>query len=224
MKFNSQEKYKQWAQNQDWYQSISLSCGYKTPGYVDSEKRIKQFSQYNFEGKRVLDIGCNSGLYCLTAKRMGAKHVTGIDINTMRLEQARIIAENEGHEITYLEKGIEEVPNLGVFDIVICIAVLTEIPDLLGSIETLKNSFNEKAYIEMDIAEPFIYIPRLYQLLKFLKGEKPSRHYAEARRSKRGWMMSPSMGLLRELFGNEFEIKDLGQSLRYRLLEISRVD
>ena len=72
MKYTSTEEYKQWAQSQDWYQSITLSCGYKTPGNIDSEKRIEIFSKYDFKGKRVLDIGCNSGLYCLMAKRLGA--------------------------------------------------------------------------------------------------------------------------------------------------------
>lgn len=52
---------------------MSLFCDYKTPGNVDPEKSIEIFSKYNFKGNRVLDIGCNYGLYCLIGKVCGTE-------------------------------------------------------------------------------------------------------------------------------------------------------
>lgn len=222
--FKNSEEYLNWAKDQDWYQYISLSCGYKTPGNIDSEKRIDIFKQYDFQGKRVLDIGCNSGLYCFMAKRLGAKEVIGIDIFDKRLEQARIIAANEQLDITFLNRSIDNISDLGTFDIVICIAVLTEIPDLLGAIEIIKQKTGEVAFIEMDIASPTIYIPSFQNLKRLFRGKDSLNVFAEGRKHKKGWMISPSMGLLKNLFGHKFRIKNLGKNLRYQLLEIKRID
>lgn len=220
LKFKNNNEYKEWAQNQDWYQSISLSCGYKTPGNIDSEKRENIFSEYDFKGKRVLDIGCNSGLYCLMAKRMGASEVIGVDIDKKRIKQAEIIAANENQEITYFNRGIDEIADLGKFDIVICIAVLTEIQDILGSIQRIKDSTRGLCLLEMDIATPLVYLPRARKIWRYFKQKSSLNTFADARKSKRGWMLSPSMGLLKELFGEEFVIKDLGMNLRYQLIEV----
>lgn len=223
MKFINEQEYRKWAESQSWYQSISLSCGYKTPGNIDSEKRESVLSRYDFKGKNVLDIGCNSGLYSILSKRHGAEKVVGIDINKKRIEQARIIAENEGLDVQFLEAGINSVPEMGRFDIVICIAVLTEIQDLLGSIEILKKVINEVALIEMDIAKPILYVPSKKKLFNVIRNKESISVFAEARKSKAGWMISPSLGLLKNLFGKEFYITDLGENLRYRMLEIKRI-
>ena len=55
--------------------------------------------------------------------------------------------------------GINEITDIGEFDIVICLAVLTEIPDLLGAIEKIKKVAKELVFIEMNIANPLLYIP-----------------------------------------------------------------
>jgi SAM-dependent methyltransferase len=220
MKFKSNDEYIAWIKEQDWYQTIPLSCGIKTKGKFRTDIRESFFSKIDFRGKRVLDIGCNSGQYCFMAKRMGASEVVGLDINKKRLEQARIINENEGLDICFLEKDISEASSLGKFDIVLCIAVFTEISDIIGSIQAIKSNIKDVAFIEMDIARPLIYLP---SPMEILRKKKSTNIFADARKSKNRWMISPSIGLLRELFGSEFKLKDRGKSVRYRMIEVRKI-
>lgn len=220
MKFRSNSDYRAWAEEQDWYQTIPLSCGIKTKGNFRTDIREGFFSKFDFRGKRVLDVGCNSGQYCFMAKRMGAQEVIGVDINKKRIEQARIINENEGLDIRFLERGLDEISSLGKFDIVLCIAVLTETRDIIGSIDALKDSIKDVAFVEMDVARPLIYLPSFREI--FLK-KKSMNIFADARKSKYGWMISPSMSLLRELFGAEFRLWDRGKNVRYRMIEVRKI-
>jgi SAM-dependent methyltransferase len=60
-------------------------------------------------GTRLLDVGCGAGQLALIAARAGAK-VTGCDIATNWLEQARTRAAAEGLEITFEEGDAESLP------------------------------------------------------------------------------------------------------------------
>lgn len=44
-------------------------------------------------GKKVIDIGCNAGLYSLEASMRGAAHVLGVDRSSTFIQQARDVAE-----------------------------------------------------------------------------------------------------------------------------------
>jgi 2-polyprenyl-3-methyl-5-hydroxy-6-metoxy-1,4-benzoquinol methylase len=48
------------------------------------------------EGKRILDVGCGSGRYCIAFALRGAAHVTGLDVAPAMLELARVHAERAG--------------------------------------------------------------------------------------------------------------------------------
>ena len=67
-KLENSEKYKEWLSNQDWYQTIHLKNGLVTQGKLNTDSRLKWFDQFDFSGKSVLDIGCNSGQYSFHAK------------------------------------------------------------------------------------------------------------------------------------------------------------
>ena len=142
VELKSQDEYKDWIINQDWYQTIDLKNGLTTSGKVKTNLRIKWFNQFNFKNKTVLDIGCNSGQYSLHAKKLGAKSVVGIDIDKKRIYQAKMLAKNEGIDVKFSEASIENVNQLGKFDIVICIAVVTEIENILGAIRAIKKATN----------------------------------------------------------------------------------
>jgi ubiquinone/menaquinone biosynthesis C-methylase UbiE len=60
-------------------------------------------------GTRLLDVGCGAGQLALIAARAGAK-VTGCDIATNWLEQARTRAAAEGVDITFEEGDAEALP------------------------------------------------------------------------------------------------------------------
>lgn len=60
-------------------------------------------------GTRVLDVACGSGNLAIPAARSGAI-VTGVDIATNLLEQARVRAESEGLKIQFDEGDAEQMP------------------------------------------------------------------------------------------------------------------
>jgi SAM-dependent methyltransferase len=223
-RFATHAEYAAWVEGQSWYQTIELPSGLKTSGSVQTQHRTALLQTIDFKGKRVLDIGCNSGQYCLMAKAAGASDVVGIDIDDMRLEQGRILAANEGLDVTFTNCSLGHAQALGTFDIVFCFAVLTEIPDLFGAIESLKSLIGGYALIEMDCAHrgwvPFN--PKLW--FKKNKTGLPLRTaMAEIRKTKRGyWILHPSFALLKEMFGPEFQITKRGKGVRYDLYEIKR--
>ena len=70
-------------------------------------------------GARVLDVGCGAGQLALPAARAGAV-VTGVDIATNLIEQARARAAAEGLAIQFDEGDAEELPyEDGSFDVVL---------------------------------------------------------------------------------------------------------
>src|SRR5512132_1435736 len=70
-------------------------------------------------GTRLLDVGCGAGQIALIAARAGAR-VTGRDISTNWLEQARARAAAEGLEVIFEEGDAESLPyEDGQFDAVV---------------------------------------------------------------------------------------------------------
>jgi 2-polyprenyl-3-methyl-5-hydroxy-6-metoxy-1,4-benzoquinol methylase len=86
-------------------------------------------------GTRLLDVGCGAGQLALIAARAGAK-VTGCDIATNWLEQARTRAAAEGLEITFEEGDAEALPyEDGQFDAVVSMfgAMFAPRPELVAT-------------------------------------------------------------------------------------------
>ena len=222
-KLGNSEKYQEWLSNQDWYQTIHLKNGLVTSGKLNTDSRLKWFDQFQFSGKSVLDIGCNSGQYSFHAKNLGAQTVTGIDVNEKRIYQAKMLALNEGLEVDFHIAGIEQVADFGKFDFVICIAVVTEVENVLGALRAIRDATNKTAIIEMDLARPLIYASSHKQWWK--KDIKVSRlaRVAEMHRHKHvGWVVHPSIEMVAEIFGEEFELSFLGKGLRYYKIVLNR--
>jgi ubiquinone/menaquinone biosynthesis C-methylase UbiE len=86
-------------------------------------------------GARLLDVGCGAGQLALIAARAGAK-VTGCDIATNWLEQARTRAAAEGLDITFEEGDAEALPyEDGQFDAVVSMfgAMFAPRPELVAA-------------------------------------------------------------------------------------------
>ncbi|GGG88230.1 class I SAM-dependent methyltransferase [Paenibacillus radicis (ex Gao et al. 2016)] len=60
-----------------------------------------------FEGKRVLDLGCGYGWHCRYALEQGASYVVGVDISEKMLQEAR--AKTETDKAQYLCLPIEDI-------------------------------------------------------------------------------------------------------------------
>ncbi|MDH3315320.1 MAG: methyltransferase domain-containing protein, partial [Gammaproteobacteria bacterium] len=219
----SQRDYEAWVNTQEWYQTIQLKNGIWTRGKVRTDKRIAELERLDFQGKSVVDIGCNSGQYSLLAKRMGASRVIGLDIDPLRIKQARILSANEELDIEFKEAGIEQLRELGQFDIVVCIAVLTEIENVLGGLRLLRDATSGQAIIEMGIAKPVMYLSSNRQWWHPDPGVSRLGRIGEMRRHKHaGWVMYPTLELIRDIFDSDFSVTCLGRGLRYSTLHVVR--
>jgi SAM-dependent methyltransferase len=87
-----------------WYQDIHFGPLLATRSSLLNSLKHLLFGPYkktklvleNLDGlerKRVIDVGCNSGLYALEASCRGAVYVLGIDNNPVFIDQARKVAE-----------------------------------------------------------------------------------------------------------------------------------
>ena len=215
-------EYENWADSQQWYQTIKLRNGYVTKGNEFEGLRGRLLSGIEYKGKRVLDVGCNSGKYSLAAKAAGASEVIGVDVDENRLEQAQIIATNESLDVKFLNMGVEDVAELGQFDVVICIAVLTEVENVIGGLRALSSCVKGKAVIEMGLAKPVFSISKNRSWWRADIGVSRLGKTAEFQRHMHaGWVVYPSLEIVRDIFGRGFEVKNLGHGPRYELLEIN---
>ena len=222
-KIENLEEYKKWINEQNWYQTINLKQGLATTGKLNTDSRIPWFDKFDFSNKTVLDIGCNSGQYSLYAKKAGARSVTGLDVNENRIYQAKMLALNEDIDVDFHLAGIEQVAKFGKFDIVICIAVVTEVENVLMALRSIRDATNKTAILEMDLARPLIYASSNKEWWK--KDSKLSRlgRVAEMHRHKHaGWVIHPSLEMVLEIFGDDFELSFLGKGLRYNKIVLNR--
>jgi SAM-dependent methyltransferase len=103
---------------------------YLEPGALEFLTRI------NIEpGARVLDVACGTGQTAIPLSRAGAK-VTGVDIATNLIEQARARAQAENLDARFDEADAEMLPyDDGSFDIVVSLigAMFAPRPDLVAA-------------------------------------------------------------------------------------------
>ncbi len=221
--FTTKEEYKGWIDSQDWYQTIELQNGLVTPGRFPTHKRIPALKTVDFEGKSVLDIGCNSGQNSLLAKAQGASKVVGVDVDARRLKQAGILARNEGLDVTFLNRSIFDL-NDERFDVVLCIAVLTEIPNFFEAVEKLKRVIGDYALLELDLAKPLLYLSFSKHWLRGHRNLSRRAAVSEVRELGDGrWVISPSFKVLQALFGDGFQLRRRKGGIRYDLVEVRRV-
>ena len=118
-----------------WYQSMDLGDGLLAQGYRDSGDfiwpRIRALLSKNLKGKRILDIGCNAGVFCIRAAQEGAE-VVGIDHNAKYLAQAKFLKQyfdelDRKLPIIYINANVELIDikkDFGSFDYVFGMAVI----------------------------------------------------------------------------------------------------
>ena len=244
----TEQRIREWVESQTgpdyWYQTIPVKHGIVTPGKHDSRRRVEQMRlPEDLSGKTVLDIGCNSGMLCFECKRRGADRVVGIDLQANRLAQARTLAEITGLKVDFKEFDLFRAAELGCFDLVFCIAVLTEITDLIAGLEALKRATKGVLYVEIATVETFP--PRqqngprsvagrlLWPLVSFLHQRwapdpfpRPLMGAAKLRRIESrmmtGWSLVPDRAFLDAVMGDEFDAADMGPSVRYNLFRLER--
>ncbi|MGW1895265.1 methyltransferase [Streptomyces sp. NPDC002004] len=83
---------------------------------------LEDTSTVRFTGRRVLDIGCGSGLYTVAALADGAAHVTALDINAEALDATSRNVRTNGLPVDRLEclgTGLADYRPLRGFDVIV---------------------------------------------------------------------------------------------------------
>lgn len=127
------KKYRKWYQRMD-LDGVITNLGFAGGGDFVWEK-IKTFLPDSLEGKRILDVGCSAGYYCVQASLLGAKDVIGIEILKRDFEEALFVKEffedkyKRELNINYINSDISDldVKSFGKFDYILAIAVLYHI-------------------------------------------------------------------------------------------------
>jgi len=84
----------------------------------------------NFEGKKVVDIGCGGGILAESISQSGAD-TTGIDLSDKALKVAELHALEVGANLTYRSISAEALADEqpGQYDVVTCMEMLEHVPD-----------------------------------------------------------------------------------------------
>ena len=79
---------------------------YATPAHLAAPLLFEARALGDIEGRRVVDLGCGTGVLALAAALLGASHVTGVDVDAPSLAIARREAARLGVEATWVESDV----------------------------------------------------------------------------------------------------------------------
>ena len=107
----------------------------------------------NFEGKKVLDLGCGYGWHCKYAVEQGADHVLGIDLSHKMLETAK--QKNSASNITYRCAAIEDLNfSPETFDIILSSLAFHYIKDFETIIQNISNWLKQGGEFVFSVEHP----------------------------------------------------------------------
>jgi putative methylase len=90
---------------------------YPTPANIAADVLYRAHASGDITNKKVLDLGCGTGIFAIGAALLGAKEVTALDIDEKAVEVARKAAREMKVDIEFLVSDVEEVK--GSWDTVI---------------------------------------------------------------------------------------------------------
>lgn len=142
------QKIEELAGKQQWNHQIELPFGLKTkqieqnlPGKnLVKWKHIEPLMKKLLKGKNILDIGCNDGFFSTMCSELGAEHVTGVDIDPLRIEKAQFIKEvKELKKVDFINTNVfeDKAYKEKKYDIALCLGFLHRIPDPVSLISSI---------------------------------------------------------------------------------------
>jgi tRNA (mo5U34)-methyltransferase len=108
-----------------------------------------------FEGRTVLDVGCNSGGHSVAAVRSGAKRALGIDVVDRYIEQANFVKRALDEDaLEFRVMAIEDVEQdtVGSFDVVLCFGVLFHLENPVLALRKLAAVTEHAMVIDTNLA------------------------------------------------------------------------
>lgn len=105
-------------QSYDYEIVIQPKMSFGTGHHATTYLMIQQMLNMNFEGKKVLDMGCGTSVLALFAKMKGAKEVLAIDIDPWSVENSKENADRNQLEIE-VKEGTADLLGHETFDIIL---------------------------------------------------------------------------------------------------------
>jgi 2-polyprenyl-3-methyl-5-hydroxy-6-metoxy-1,4-benzoquinol methylase len=150
-----------------WNYRFELPGGISTP--VASAWRVRRAEQrrrYFFEpllslaggtlrGRRVLDLGCNAGLWSLAAIDAGAEFVLGVDGSASAIEQAELVFEArevDSARYAFQTANVFDWDLAGRFDVVLCLGLLDVVAKPLALFELIAAARPELVVIDTGVS------------------------------------------------------------------------
>ena len=81
---------------------------YSTPATIAADMLYTAHTFGDVEGREVVDLGCGSGILSIGAALLGAKRVTGIDVDPQAIDDARRNVEEAGVKVELLNTDIRD--------------------------------------------------------------------------------------------------------------------
>jgi len=155
-----------------WFQSFPWSAKQR----ADSDLVWSVLEGDDYEGRTVLDYGCNTGRYAIEAAKRGGI-VTGIDPAPEIIERAQYTCEMIDQQDARFKVGSH--PPVQRFDIVFCMSVLHQIDpyycDLTKWVKRLKAITDQTLWLEL--IYPSIKGRMSLEQIGLIVGEKPVKTY-----------------------------------------------
>jgi len=132
---------------------------YVTPAVIAADIIFITFQMGDIENKKVLDLGCGTGIFSVGACVLGAKKITGIDLDEDAIKIAKKYAKENKLKIDFIVKDVKDVD-------ILCDTVIMNPP--FGAQKSNINAdrrFIEKAFKKAKV----IYSLHLTKTLPFIE-------------------------------------------------------
>jgi ribosomal protein L11 methyltransferase len=99
---------------------IEPKMSFGTGHHATTHLMISAMLKMAFDGKKVLDMGCGTGVLAILAEKKGAASLDAIDIDDWAFENTlENIQRNASHHISVLKGGAETIPAEAEYDVVL---------------------------------------------------------------------------------------------------------
>jgi SAM-dependent methyltransferase len=154
-----------------FYHNIELVPGIVTAGYSWADGFVTRIAEamqeFDFKGRRVLDIGCRDGAMSFIAEELGASEVIGID-NDLSEGLVKLLIPFKGSKVQAFQCNVNElsVQQFGRFDIVVFPGVLYHLRYPIWALRRIADVLNpgsvlivEGAFIDAFADLPILFCP-----------------------------------------------------------------